>query len=363
MRTRLLNTFLGVVLLAAAAGGGWLVTDRTQRAINVTGGTSGCWRLASTTKQQTCLSDQFLEGAEAAAAGLTGAERDRRIHAFVREQEDAAASDPRLAGHCHQAFHELGRREGRRAAKAGTTPAFPDAASQLCTAGYVHGVAEGYLGTSLHADVAAVFPALCHDIDARDGCAHGMGHALVRAQVDVPSVSRGAAAAGAQCASVPEAFVDSCRNGVYMELAMRTKPEPVRPEDYARACRAAPGVEASLACWGYLSANLTTNDVPLEQVPAACADADLPGQFTCIDQYGRDLGTERVAECEGSSEQFEVRARCVSGALGVHVGSGHVSKEAAHAACAEISDRQLRDRCDAGVERFARGRAEVEAAA
>jgi hypothetical protein len=257
-------------------------------------------------------------------------------------------------------MHKLGRNEGTRSAKAGQAPSFPSSgASQLCTAGYVHGLSEGYLTGTPDAEVATVFPALCHVTKAREGCAHGVGHALLRAQSNNSAIE-GAAAATDRCEELPGEFPTNCMNGVYMELAMRTQPRPVAASAYMEACASTPDIEESLSCWGYMSLNLTSNDVPLADVPSWCAKADLPGQFPCIEEYGRDLGIKRVDACASSADLKQLRERCVDGAVGVQVGSGHVTKKEAQAACETIDLRELKSYCTTAVNRYSRGRAEVE---
>ena len=150
-------------------------------------------------------------------------------------------------------------------------------------------------------------------------------------------------------------------NGVYMELAMRVQPAPVAPADYVQACTPV-DVERSLSCWGYLTMNLTTNEVPIGEVPSWCARADLPGQFPCIEQYGRALGVEGVASCGAVADKKELRERCVDGATGLQVGSGHVATKDALSACGDVTQSSLRTYCSRAVERYAEGRRQVEAA-
>jgi hypothetical protein len=361
MNSSRLQLLAGLAVLGLAVVGGWAATNLLQRNVAITTGIESCWRLEGSGRQVACLSDEFREGARESTSGLQGQSRDAALVAYVRSAEYMAAEDERLAATCHPAMHELGRDEGSRAAKLDRVPEFPEGSSQLCTAGYVHGLSEGYLTGTPSADVAATFPRLCHDAAAREGCAHGIGHALLRARVDDPPL---ASANGAieRCGELPGDFPTNCMNGVYMELAMRTQPRPVAPNDYVAACRGAADVERSLSCWGYLGLSLTTNDIELDAVPSWCAKADLPGQFTCIDEYGRDLGVERVARCEAVSDPVELRERCVDGAVGLQVGSGHVTPDEAVAACGTLSDRDLASHCTSAVERYLRGRKQVERA-
>lgn len=353
-----LQHLVGVAVLAAALSAGWLVTSTLQdrSAPAATGEHAACWSLDGSVAQLGCLSDRFVEGARAAATGLSGQARSEAINEYVRAQERAAATDPQLAGTCHPGMHELGRSEGRRAANADAVPLFPTASSQLCTAGYVHGLAEGYLVGTPSADVAAVFPKLCHDASAREGCAHGVGHALLRARVDTRPVQASAAAVD-RCGDLPGDFPTNCMNGVYMELAMRTEPTAVTPDEFVATCSSA-GVTEQLSCWSYLTLDLTTNDVAIEEVPNWCAKADLPGQFQCIEEYGRALGVEGVGACGDLDARIELRERCIDGAIALHVGSGHVSKREAAAACSDL-DGALDAFCSNAVDRYDRGRAKV----
>lgn len=354
----LLTTVTSLLVLVAAIGGAWFVSERAQRA-DQRSEYAACWSSAKSTERIDCVSDRLLQEAGSRASGRSGQARGEAIAAFVRDRERAAADDAELAAVCHPAMHELGRTEGRTVAREAGLPVFPAGSSQLCTAGYVHGLAEGYLVATPDAEVMAVFPKLCHDADVREGCAHGVGHALVRARSD-DGAAAAAAGASRACGELPDELATNCRNGVYMELAIRTDPV-VAVDEFIDTCRSIAAVDERLTCWGYLSSAMATNDVPLERVPAACARADLPGQFTCVEQYGRSLGALRVDQCEGSSTRFEVRARCVGGALGVHVGSGHVSESEARDACLAIDEGRLERRCLTSVGRFASGRRDVEA--
>lgn len=355
MSQRRLKNLTTPALLVAAIIGGWLFTNQAQRSITLGSGAESCFRLEGGARQIECLADIFEDDAADATKGLTGEERDRQLLAFVRESEVLAASDSRVAGLCHPAMHQLGRAEGSRAARADSPPSFPSGSSQLCTAGYVHGLAEGYLTGTADAEVATVFPALCHVTAAREGCAHGVGHALLRARAGEPARSA-ANAANRRCGDLPGEFPTNCMNGVYMELAMRTRPRPVEPSQYVQTCRSSPDVEESLSCWGYLTLNLNTNDVPTADAPSWCHKADLPGQFTCIEQYGRDLGVDGVDRCASSADLKQLRERCVDGAVGVHVGSGHVSKTEALKACDTIDHTALTKYCSTAVGRYAKGR-------
>ena len=346
-----------LAVLAIAVAGGFAATSLFQRTVPIVPGVQGCWRLEGSARQVDCISDQFVAGARRAGDGKSGSAREHAVIGYVQRADRLAASDPRLGGVCHPAMHVLGRTEGARAAAAGHTPSFPDGAIQLCTAGYVHGLAEGYLAKTPNADVATIFPKLCHDVTARTGCAHGIGHALLRAQKGGAVDATTHAIKG--CAQLPGSFPDDCHNGVYMELAMRTQPDPVPVDTYVRACESADtqaDVGLGLSCWGYLGLSLTSNDVPLDREPSWCAKASVGGQFTCIEGYGRDLGVARVSNCADGVGRKVLVDRCIDGAIALQVGSGHVSASEARSACATLQTKASVDYCRGAVSRYERGR-------
>ena len=357
---RSLQLISAIAVLAIAVAGGFIATNLFQRTVPIVPGVQGCWRLEGSSRQVDCIANEFLSGAGKAASGKSGADRDRAVLAYVGRADGLAANDARLGGICHPAMHVLGRSEGARAAAAGHPPQFPDGAIQLCTAGYVHGLAEGYLAKTPHADVAAVFPKLCHDAAARLGCAHGIGHALLRAQKGDPTTSTSAAVRG--CSQLPGDFANDCHSGVYMELAMRTQPGPVPVSDYMDACQVADAqtdVGLGLACWAYLGLSLTSNDVPVADEPSWCAKASAGGQFKCVEGYGRDLGAARVGRCTHGISRRALVQQCIEGAIGQQVDSGHVSASAARTACGSLSPASLVAYCRDAVKRYTRGRTEL----
>lgn len=346
-----------ILILGVAAVGGWSATTLFQKTVSIVPGVQGCARLEGSARQIACLADEFVGGATEVAGNTTGPARDKLVIGYVRRVENIAASDQQLAGICHPAMHKLGRREGDLAARANRTPTFPGGSSQLCTAGYVHGLAEGYLSGTPTADVAAVFPKLCHDPAAQSGCAHGIGHALLRAMSERPVIEASTSALDS-CGELPGSEdVSDCHDGVYMELAMESR---TSISDYTGACNTATSVDRELSCWGYVGLSITTNDVPLAQVPGWCARASLPGHFTCIEGYGRNLGVDRLGMCQSSAKRSSLQRRCIDGAVGLQVGSGHVAKKEASAACRSLGDNALKDYCLTAVERYSRGRARVE---
>jgi len=357
MRIPHLNILGPAVVLVAAVAIGFVATGVFQRNVAVAPGIGGCVRLEGSARQVDCLTRELSDGAQAESAGKTGADREDAVIGFVERAELLAADDSRIANLCHPAMHQLGRDEGSRAADADQVPRFPNGTSQLCTAGYVHGLSEGYLVGTPTADVAQVFPKLCSDPKAVEGCAHGIGHALLQAQKTGDVVDDATPAALARCGGLPGVVRPDCVDGIYMELAMRPKPAQVQVDDYVRACTSTPDVERELSCWGYLGLSLTANDIATSEEPGWCAKASLPGQYTCIEGYGRDIGAKHVSKCADASKDLGVRKRCVDGAIGLQVGSGHISAQAARAECTKIDDAPVATYCTNAVKRYLKGRA------
>ncbi|MCW2949274.1 MAG: hypothetical protein JWN41_287 [Thermoleophilia bacterium] len=303
------------------------------------------------------------QGLDRAVAGREGASRDAAAIVYVRNTDTLAAGNARLAGMCHPAMHVLGRREGQNAAAADHAPTFPDAgATQLCTAGYVHGLAEGYLARSPHADVAVVFPKLCYLVSAQAGCAHGIGHALLRAQRSESANAAATAIAG--CDTLPKHFPVDCVNGVYMELAMRTEPKPVPVASYMKMCRVADRAANPVlgpACWGYLGSSLASNNIATADEPGYCRQASVTGRSICFEGYGRDIGTKRIAHCETATGDALLAQSCIDGGVGLSVGSGHVSATKANAMCGQIRSHALQNYCSEAVVRYSKGRVQSEA--
>ncbi|MCW2955391.1 MAG: hypothetical protein JWO69_260 [Thermoleophilia bacterium] len=362
MKRTSVQILLGILVLAACLVGGFLATNSLQKTVPIVPGLQSCWRLDGSGRQVACLSDEFQDGAAEAAGDARGADRDRVVVEYVRRAEALAASDERLAGTCHPAMHELGRAEGSRAAGEERVPIYPGGSAQLCTAGYTHGLSEGYLQGTPTADVASIFPKLCHDVRSRGGCAHGVGHALLRAQDDATITSSDAALE--RCGELPDEWPADCLDGVYMELAMRTKPEPVPVADYVATCSSTDDVDRELSCWGYMGLSITSNDIATDEVPEWCAKAAVPGQFPCIEGYGRDLGALRVAECGADDVgRVALQQRCIDGAIGLQVGSGHVTGDEAEGACRKLDAAPLVSYCTRAVERYSAGRAAAAATA
>lgn len=348
-------SIIAVVLVAATSiAVGWAATSFVQQHVPLGRGFSACWKLAGTARQTECLSDEFVAGAAEAGAGARGARRQLAVIGYVQQVERAAAHDERLAALCHAAMHELGQREGRSAARTADDLQWPDASKKFCTAGFVHGLAEGYLAEAPPTQVATSFAKLCNDPSAKTGCAHGVGHSLVqRSESDDDGATPESIADDTtrRCAELPDGFGAHCDNGVFMELAMRHDDARLTPDQYVKLCRDRHQVEQQLACMNYLAMNLSANDVSTEQTPVWCARSGGALEGRCIESWGRELGLQRVHSCEQVRTDALI-IRCIDAAVALQIGSDHVTPEAGRRMCQSLSTAPRRSICRDAIMRY-----------
>lgn len=331
-----------LALLGLATAGGVLLTGQLARHTSVLPGERGCRALADRNERTSCY-------AKALASAIDDAS-PARLTRSLGAIDDDAASMPALEGVCHQAMHVAGRAAGERAARRDTVPTFPAAAStRVCTAGYVHGVAEGYLQRSPSANVAHVFPQLCHEEAARAGCAHGIGHAVLRAFGDAAPPPRSVERARSRCDELPSAHVMDCVNGVYMELATR---DQVRLEKLVTMCAGAPGADARSSCFSYVPLRAASAELPQRQVLDLCARQELLSAAACTESLGRELGPEQVGEC-GNTATAALMRSCVRGAMELQLTTGSIDVDDARRACSDAS-AAVAATCNAVVERIVR---------
>jgi hypothetical protein len=330
-RGQLQHLFAYAAVLAVAVLAGLLLTNRVQRAVPLLPGVRGCERLATNSEQTRCIARHFQGQLDERAAGASAGRRAQVAAQVVAGADRLAARDADLSGMCHSAMHVVGRAEGARTAAAGGTVRFPPESQRLCTAGYVHGLAEGYLEGSTRPDVAAVFPKLCSDPDAVSGCAHGIGHALLRGTPTVAPASVPAALDG--CHDLPVERLGDCSNGVFMELTM-TEP-PVSTARYAGTCRSTSDPLLRESCFAYLALSASVNELPASDVPGLCREHAGADAGTCVEAFGRGQGTDGIGACARAGSDSLV-ARCLRGALALQLDSGHITLPDALEACAGV---------------------------
>lgn len=316
-----------MVLLMTAAAGAALVLHM-QRTVALVPGETGCARMASAHDRADCFGEVLLEEIDTSIAGATGTTRTAALNKTLTAVDDRAATDTALGDSCHQAMHRVGNAHGAAAARAGVAPAYPGRSTRLCTAGYTHGLVQGYLKDNAALDdLAPVFEALCHDADARAGCAHGLGHTVQSSNSTDRSIEL--------CGALPSAHVLDCANGVYMERAMRRPAE--KPASFRSACASAPTRSLRSSCLYYLPANAATNGFDDARTAALCSDLKGGGAPVCFESFGRNLGMERLGQCERPNAAHETA--CLRGVLQLSLGSEQVTPAAARTQCGSLEQR------------------------
>jgi len=327
-----------VLVLAIAVAIGVLAMTALQRKVPVLPGVQGCERLQGVERQTSCIARHYQDRADKRVRD--GAERGSATAWAVAQADLDAATDAALGGSCHPAMHLVGRREGTRVGRSNLRPVWPDQAERLCTAGYVHGLAEGYFAQAANPDLAELYPSLCAVEKASSGCAHGLGHAVIRKQParDVDD----ARSALRRCDTLPGERAFDCANGVYMEIAMQRDPRVSVPS-YGKLCTAAATASWASNCAIYLPLSASTNERAQSTVPKLCEQYAVGAARTlCFSQYGRDIGTDGLRSCERVAGTRNARS-CVNGALVLRLNSGHITPGAARSACNDLAP--LRSYC------------------
>ena len=345
-----ITTILVVTMLAGVVG-----MRQLQSHVKVLPGLRGCWTLSGMSKQVDCTSEWLFTTADDVVTSSNTDSRNAQMIAFVRSVDTRAATDAQLAGVCHPAMHVLGRAEGRRAAAVQQVPPLPDAgAQQLCTAGFVHGAVEGWVAASPNADVNTAFSALCVQNRERPGCAHGLGHAMLQAQT---ADEAGVARALARCSALPAPYPTNCSSGVFMEAAMQRP--AMKTSTYIALCQAQSRGVDRLNCANYLDLNLSTHDVPVAEHGAYCEQLPRGLETTCMSGWGRQLGVEGLETCASASRTVLTQL-CIDGAIGLPVGSGHITAAEATTRCEQALADDLAAFCKRAVQRYSAGRSTIE---
>jgi hypothetical protein len=315
--------FALVVAIAAGAYG----TGMLQKKVPLAPGAEGCARLEGRSEQTSCIAKLYADRLPGESLPV-GAERDLRVHTVIARADRDAAKSETISGLCHPAMHEVGRAEGELAARAGKVPGFPTEGSmRLCTAGFVHGLAEGYLQSSSNPDIAAIFPKLCHEKAAASGCAHGIGHALLR-QDPEREVVPAARESVTRCATLNGSFAADCYNGVFMELAMRAP--DFSSEQYTKVCDSQQMPLTVASCWSYLPLVTNASEIAPAKAATMCTKAPPDGAPNCIAELGRSQALDGIELCASLPK---LREDCLRGAVSLSVSSGHVTRLAAEKRC------------------------------
>lgn len=333
--------YLGIVIVAMA--GTWGVMHTVRQHADPIG---SCGRTANITSRIDCYSTEFnallFDGAPTQPAT-----RAQFVAAALDGIESIAAHDTKLQAACHPAMHTVGRQEGARMAGAHERPIFPPNPTRLCTAGYVHGLVEGFAAeSSSSASSSALFTQACSGAGtAKTGCAHGLGHAFVRAKHDPLTGLK-------RCASIPTKYNSDCLNGVYMEMAIGT---PLMSADqYTKMCAAQPAAGRS-ACAYYLPNNGQLNNVGPSTTLTQCESLSTNLASTCVESLGRIAGPDQAALCEQTTTAAN-RTSCLVGVFALPINSGYLTLDQARETCSGLHG-PTQTTCNTLVTAVARGRA------
>lgn len=330
--TRAFLPYVAVLAVTALLGGG--VMWQLQRSVAIAPGEAGCSRLADPGKRADCLGELLLT--DLRSDGVS-------VQSGLDDIEARAASDEALADSCHQAMHRVGHAIGGDAASAGRSLAFPARSTRLCTAGYTHGLVEGYLaGGAAATKIVPIYEATCRDTKAESGCVHGIGHVVQKSKDTTEAVRL--------CGQLPTAVQSDCSNGVFMERAMARPAE--KPATFARACGSQPTAALRDDCFFYLPASASSNGFDDAATAKLCGGVTGPSGATCFESFGRNLGANRLSACSPANSPAHVES-CLTGALELSLSSGHVKPAAARTQCASLDEAMTRT-CTGLVERLAR---------
>jgi hypothetical protein len=263
----------------------------------------GCSFVRERDAQIDCYSQVMGEAVREDGLASTLADVDRR-----------AQDSTTLAADCHLAWHPIGEREGRSAAKDGASLTYPDSPT-TCQRGYVHGLVIGQLAArpSLTAsDLVETLEQTClpiADTMTAVNCTHAVGHVIARESKNDQnagvrtcdradfSSSRSNASDKLSVGAVVDAGAGlkfQCMYGMYMEYGII---DVAKGRTQHNACTDAPTDVASVACYSYLPTRVGAIEGDLSSAAKACSE-DVP------------VGQMRTACVSYLSYGFDEKERC-----------------------------------------------------
>jgi hypothetical protein len=265
-------------------------------------GSQGCAWIRSTDARVSCLTTNFRN-----------VEREQGFAAAVDDIERAGRHHENLAGDCHLAMHPIGERDGKASQGKGTAPRISDSQRTWCTSGYLHGFIAGqFSGTTVTAASAAQLLDSCvgRQSDADLTCAHGAGHAFVRASGSVrdaadycvrwkPSTAA-AARTGGNSVSL---LAYDCQRGAFME-AVSSK--LVAPKNACGKVR----VVSRHDCYESLPMLVALRGAGWQEVAQACTTL-ATGRYQVDCAAGVGLGGATRDQC-GALAGEKLRATCLA---------------------------------------------------
>lgn len=310
MHSRTRTGILGVVLLVAVVGAGFLA-----------------FRLLSASRTPIALTCQqqhnpsfgcydIYYSAIVARAGAPAAFADLRAQ---------YAADPRVPTLCHAITHHIGAAAFKK--YAGIPEAFAHG-DDFCASGYYHGVLQGFTSGAARATLLSNLDGVCAGVPGKErysldyyNCVHGLGHGLMAMTGDELFEALH------DCDGLTGRVEQSaCQNGVFMEnlivdgehgghFSKYLKPaEPLYP------CTVADR-KYKVSCFEIqTSYALGAVRGDFAKVFALCAGIEAPFRFTCYESLGRDasaISLNRVAGTVATCRlgvDHEQRSHCIRGA-------------------------------------------------
>lgn len=269
-RRRLLLA-VAVLVVPAAAAIATYVWAGTNAIVH---GLDGCSYVRDAAARGTCIEREIR-------AELDGVSLARGL-ARVNE---LALADPLIASRCHLALHPAGERHGVETAnRDAPLETVPD--ETVCDRGFIHGAVIGY-SEATDRPLADIVPDLCRaEQQTGPACAHAVGHMLVRADADTAADAGRAiardcrsdselvrASASVSSDRADDAYVDECRRGGYMELALGQGQPQLHA--WAAGCGDDTPIELAAYCYAWLPPLASWHDVPVAEATRFCDDEDL----------------------------------------------------------------------------------------
>lgn len=334
---------LYAAIFAIAAAAGLFGSQMLQSSVPLLPGEAGCKRLYSGSARAKCYGEAINKDLSADLRGLTGATYQKHLDFYLHGVDNRAAKDKSLRDICHQAMHVVGRSSGQGFATQGKNLVFPHHSARLCTAGYAHGLVEGYLqqGGAI-SNLPILFQHMCVTKSAESDCAHGLGHAVMR-RLDSTSDSI------AKCTSLNAERIDDCANGVYMEVAIRNK--PISLTNFASMCSKQAGANLKSDCFFYLPGLANAKGLPIAKTIEACNTYAGDYLADCAEAVGRMQGIESLPTC--TKVPASVAQPCMQGALRLALSSKLVTPAQARKRCTTKLPAKYHKDCLALVTEFA----------
>lgn len=309
---------IAIIVLLVALSGGWWLVHRT-----------GSHQVQSAAAP---LSHGEFIHQEDTLIGLLHASGAEASFAYAEKQ---MAQNSSFAHDCHPLLHDLGHEAYHYY---GSFAAAMGHASEICDAGYVHGVVEEYFTSTPHAAdaIASSCPAAAAEDLHEWQCFHGLGHGAMLIsgeQVD---------AAIPLCERLSGSFAKgACVNGAFMEEFVVTDHDGGIIADAASRNLSVCGHQSrqyKQDCYFYApTAFLQQHSARYGDAMSWCKAGEPSYISACMNGIGAESMKDNIARpdiaaqaCKAAERKY--RDACVSGAISLYIFE-HASSEAAAPLC------------------------------